>query len=93
MKTLFGLLIILFVASTVWARGTEEATVQSCIEASLDRYAYVRSVKDEQVKVENDFLYCLNSIPGVAYPTLFDVPDEILLKRYEFIMRERAKRK
>lgn len=95
MKTLFGLLMILFVASTVWARGQERArpTIESCIQASLDRYTYVRGIKDEQVKIENDFLYCLNSVSGVAYPTLFDVPDDILMKRYEFILAERAKRK
>ncbi len=93
MKVLFGLLMIFFMASTVWARAKEEVSVKSCIEASVDKYAYIRSIKDEQVKVESDFLYCLNSVPGISYASLFDVPDDILQKRYEFIMSERAKQK
>lgn len=84
--------MIFFIASTVWAKAREEMTVKSCIEAPVDKYAYIRSIKDEQVKIESDFLYCLNSVPGISYSSLFDIPDDILLKRYEFIMQERAKR-
>jgi len=52
----------------------------------------MRSLKDEQVKIDSEFLFCLNQIEGVYYQSLFDIPDTLLERRYEVIMKVRASR-
>ena len=92
MKTLFAFLLLLFVASSLWARERAPVTIESCINANVESIYYMRSLKDEQVKIDSEFLFCLNQIEGVYYQSLFDIPDTLLERRYEVIMKVRASR-
>ena len=89
MKILFTALLVLFAISSVWGK-SRPVTVESCISSPVDSILLSNYLKDDQIKIDTQFLYCLNQTNGPFYQSLFDVPDDILQKRYDFIMSERA---
>lgn len=89
MKILFTALLVLFAISSVWGK-SRPTTVESCIKSPVDSIVLSNYLKDDQVKIDTQFLFCLNQTDGIFYHSLFDVPDDILQKRYDFIMSERA---
>lgn len=89
MKILFAALLVLFAISSVWGK-SRTTTLESCITAPVDPILLSNYFKDDEIKIDTKFLFCLNQTEGVFYHSLFDVPDNILQKRYDFIMSERA---
>lgn len=91
MKIFLSALILLFVASTVWG-AEKKKTNLDCVRSEVDSIMLMRHLKPDQIKVDQEFLICLNQLSGPFYSTLFDVPDDLLLARYNFILEKRAQR-
>lgn len=92
MKIFLSAIMLLFIASTVWG-GEKKKTNLDCVNSQVDSIMLMRSLKPDQIKVDQEFLICLNQLDGPFYPTLFDVPDDLLLARYNFILEKRAQRR
>ena len=92
MKWTFVILLALFAYTSANA-AREKLTVEACVKSEVDSILLYSRLPADQVKVDQNFLVCLNRIEGGKfYSTLFDVPDELLLARYEFILEARAKK-